>query len=270
MKAYFLPSLHVHGLSRTQADRTMQISMLGKQEKCLVGKWPITSTRNSSIRRDDLVPPNPRGTGSAALPFWAAKSWKYWWAALVTNTVHPSAQQTFGPYSNLQAKYTHPLPTEDTPQVSSYHGVQLKQQDPGITGMVSTSGLNWLLLIQRSMNLKVWYNTQNTVVEEGQNSCNDGGAAASLWQFWMLLADGRGPAPVLGVGGIPWLGLDSAAPQSIWLPPLGGFPLPLISLATSEVSIGGHVSLGAKQLSQPASCLRKIGGQRVVLNLQQS
>lgn len=159
-KAYFLPSLHVHSFSRTQADRAMQISMLGKQEKCLVGKWPITSTRNSSIRRDYSVPPNPRGTGSAALPFWAAKSWKYWWAALVTTTVHPSAQQMFGPYSNLQAKYTPPLPTEDIPQVSSYHGVQLKQQDLGITGMVSTSGLNWLLLIQRSMNLKVLYDSQ--------------------------------------------------------------------------------------------------------------
>lgn len=101
----------------------------------------------------------------------------------MTTTVHPSAQQMFGPYSNLQAKYTPPLPTEDIPQVSSYHGVQLKQQDLGITGMVSTSGLNWLLLIQRSMNLKVLYDTQNTVVEEGQNKCHDGGAAARPWQF---------------------------------------------------------------------------------------
>lgn len=68
----------------------------------------------------------------------------------------------------------------------------------------------------------------------------------------------------------PWLGLVSEASQPIWLHLLGVFPLPLISFATSEVSIGEQVFLGTKQLSQPASFLREIGGPKVILNLEQS
>lgn len=48
----------------------------------------------------------------------------------------------------------------------------------------------------------VAYHTQNTVMEEGQNYCNEDRAASSAGQIWVLLAVVKG-APALGVGAIP-------------------------------------------------------------------
>ena len=139
------------------------------------------------------MPPNPRGTGSAALPLWEAKSWTYCWAALVTTTVHPSARQMFGLYSNLQAKCTHLSPGK-TSEVSSFNSVQLKLQGLRVMGVVSLSGLNMGFVNPEIWELKrqVTYNTQNTLVEVGQRNCSGGGAAAPAWRFCILLADVEG------------------------------------------------------------------------------
>ena len=59
----------------------------------------------------------------------------------MTTTVHPSARQMFGLYSNLQAKCTHLSPGK-TSEVSSFNSVQLKLQGLRVMGVVSLSGLN--------------------------------------------------------------------------------------------------------------------------------
>ena len=58
-------------------------------------------------------------------------------------------------------------------------------------GVVSLSVLNMDFVNPEIWELKwqVTYNTQNTLVEEGQRNCNDGGAAATAWRFCILLAD---------------------------------------------------------------------------------